>query len=419
MPDDPSRHPQNPECDVIIVGGGIAGASLAMALARAGTDVAVLEASVQFCDRVRGESMQPWGVREAADVGALAVLQAAGAHTTTVWKRYAEGCDEPRIIPVGAVLPGVGGTMNLHHPVACQALLDAAAAQGAQVHRGVANVRVDLDDRRLVRFAIEGREHVISARLVVGADGRSSVVRRAAGIGLQRQTAIGFVAGLLLSEIDAPDDHDVLAEHDHGLFLLFHQGHGQARAYHVVAAEERSRYTGPGGVARFVEDAAATRTPLAAHLRRARVAGPCGVVAGTDTWTDRPFADGAVLVGDAAGHNDPAAGCGLSIAMRDVRIVRDLILAGAERAGDFEPYGIERAERMRRLRLIADLVNVASVERSPNRAARRAMFATAMETMEPSIFSLMFGMFAGPEHVPADCVDPGVLDRVRAASALS
>ncbi len=45
--------------DVVIVGGGIAGASLAVLLARGGLGVTVLERSVQFEDRVRGETMPP------------------------------------------------------------------------------------------------------------------------------------------------------------------------------------------------------------------------------------------------------------------------------------------------------------------------------------------------------------------------
>ncbi len=50
--------------DVVIVGGGIAGSALAYALASAGRTVTVLEASVEYEDRVRGESMMPWGVQE-------------------------------------------------------------------------------------------------------------------------------------------------------------------------------------------------------------------------------------------------------------------------------------------------------------------------------------------------------------------
>jgi menaquinone-9 beta-reductase len=47
--------------DVVIVGGGIAGSSLAYALASAGRAVTVLESSVEYTDRVRGETMVPLG----------------------------------------------------------------------------------------------------------------------------------------------------------------------------------------------------------------------------------------------------------------------------------------------------------------------------------------------------------------------
>ena len=45
--------------DVVVVGGGIGGASLAYALAREGLGVTVLEATTEYEDRVRGESMHP------------------------------------------------------------------------------------------------------------------------------------------------------------------------------------------------------------------------------------------------------------------------------------------------------------------------------------------------------------------------
>jgi menaquinone-9 beta-reductase len=46
--------------DVIIVGGGIAGSSLAYALASEGRSVTVLESSVEYEDRVQGETLMPW-----------------------------------------------------------------------------------------------------------------------------------------------------------------------------------------------------------------------------------------------------------------------------------------------------------------------------------------------------------------------
>ena len=76
-------------CDVLIVGGGIAGSSLATALARDGSNVVVvLEAPRSFEDRVRGESMLPWGVVEAREVGVEQTLLDAGARVTRQWVHY-------------------------------------------------------------------------------------------------------------------------------------------------------------------------------------------------------------------------------------------------------------------------------------------------------------------------------------------
>ena len=407
------------QAPVVIVGGGIAGATLATALSRAGRQVLVLEATEVFRDRVRGESMMPWGVAEAQTLGVADLLRAAGAHTAPLWKRYSQGDATPRDLPVGRLVPGVDGSLNLHHPVACQALLDAAAGAGATVIRGVRNIAVAPGANPSLSYRLDEGEHTkvisLEASLIVGADGRGSAVRRGAGIVLQRQEATAYVAGLLLEGVADPDGHDIVMEHDLGVCLLLRQGGGHARAYHIVPPEHRTRYAGDGGAGRFLADATAHGSPLAPMLADARPIGPCGAVPGTDTWTGRPCADGVVLIGDAAGHNDPSVGCGLSIAMRDARMVRDLVLAGARRAEDFAPYGAERLERMRRLRLIGDLVAAATVEPGEGRAARRRHFARAMATMDASIFPLVLGMFAGPETIPACLVSDAVLDRIRAA----
>jgi 2-polyprenyl-6-methoxyphenol hydroxylase-like FAD-dependent oxidoreductase len=388
---------------VAVVGGGIAGASLATVLAARGLDVQVLEATERFDDRVRGESMMPWGVAEAEALGVAEVLRAAGAHMTPVWRRYGEGA-EPREIPVGLVVPGVGGTLNLAHPVACQALLDAAVTAGALVVRGVRDVAVEAGDRPIVRYRRGSVEHELRADIVVGADGRGSAVRRSAGIGLQQQEPDGYVSGLLVEGVTGAADHDSISEDDLGLFLLFRQGDDRARAYHVVPPEARARYAGPGGIAQFLRDAATVPSPAGVAMAGARAIGPCATVAGTDTWTDEPCRDGVVLIGDAAGHNDPTAGCGLSIAMRDARMVADLIASGARRASDFRSYAVERAGRLRRLRLAADLVNAASVVPGADRSRRRRAFAAAMASMQAPVFPIVVGLYAGPETIPDDIV---------------
>jgi flavin-dependent dehydrogenase len=66
--------------DVVVVGGGIAGAAFAKAAAEAGIGVTVLERQVTYRDKVRGELMVPWGVIEARRLGLEVVLLAGGGY---------------------------------------------------------------------------------------------------------------------------------------------------------------------------------------------------------------------------------------------------------------------------------------------------------------------------------------------------
>ena len=85
------------------------------------------------------------------------------------------------------------------------------------------------------------------------------------------------------------------------------------------------------------------------------------------------MAPGVVLIADAAGHNDPTIGQGLSITLTDVRQVSDALSAAADwDAGIFADYATERLERMRRLRLCARLTSKLRCEFGAEADARRA-----------------------------------------------
>jgi menaquinone-9 beta-reductase len=405
--------------DVVVVGGGIAGAALARSLAEGGVRVTVLEASERFEDRVRGEQMHIWGVLEARAIGAEQVLLDAGAHIAPLLRQYVEGNPEPIDVPSSLMLPGVSGMLNLRHPDACQALLDAAGAAGASVVRGARDVTLTRGRPATVAFGHEGRRQEVSTGLVIGADGRSSTVRRQAGIELEKQPAVDYTAGLLLEGLDGvPDDHDVMVAEGDDLFALFHQGHGRARAYLMFGSSGQHRFAGRDAVGRFLDSLSFASYPLSDRLAAATPAGPCATYPGDDTWTATPYAEGVVLVGDAAGYNDPIIGEGLSIAMRDARSVRDLVLGGARAPQDFAPYGEEREERMRCLRLIADVMSVVHLEDGGDRRARRRWFGERMAGMDPEIFPLVAAAFTGPEKAPAELVDERILDRIRAAPAV-
>lgn len=70
--------------DVITVGGGLAGSTLATELARAGHNVLVLERETHFKDRVRGENTLPWGVAAARRLELVDSLLTRGGPSASV-----------------------------------------------------------------------------------------------------------------------------------------------------------------------------------------------------------------------------------------------------------------------------------------------------------------------------------------------
>ena len=408
------------DAQIVIVGGGIAGMSLASALARDGHQVAVLEASIEYEDRVRGEEMAPWGVAEATDLGVTSAMMDADARITDTVVHYdtlvPTEVARAHAIPVGAMLPGIPGMLNLRHPEACTALAKQAAADGAQVLRGVTDVTLTPGTApRVTATGSAGEQLSFRPRLVVGADGRNSTVRRQSGITLDRHEPTHMIAGVLVDGLEDLDvDHDWLATSDDLFMACFRQHHGQVRVYLVPGMAQKARFAGRDGMAEFMRSSNLDCLPFGEALAQANPIGPIATYAGDDTWTDRPYTDGVVLVGDAAGYNSPIVGQGLSIAMRDARIVRDAVRSGDDPAGAFVPYAAERTERLRRLRAAAMFVAAFTAEECPSRLARRARYFELLQS-EPLTMALMGGLFAGPETVPAEAYDGRLLAAVRAA----
>src|SRR4051794_6521186 len=78
------------ESDVIIVGGGIAGAALATVLARNGIAVTMLERQEQYQDIIRGEFLGTWGIAEAVQLGLGDCLLEGGAWPLRWWRQWDE-----------------------------------------------------------------------------------------------------------------------------------------------------------------------------------------------------------------------------------------------------------------------------------------------------------------------------------------
>lgn len=406
--------------DLIVIGGGIGGASLAAVMARAGRAVLLLEQSTVYEDKVRGEWIAPWGVAETRRLGLYDALVAAGGHHLTSHVTYDETRDpaaaEASALPLGIFAENVPGPLCIRHPVHCQTLFDTAMAAGATALRGVTVQAIELGAAPSVTYLHDGVEHVAHAALVVGADGRQSVVRRAAGLTLHQDKPHHWFAGLLVDGVDGWDTtRQAIGTEDDFAFLAFPQGNGRVRVYGGWSLPEKTRFAGNEGPGRFLEAFRMRSAPHNDAIAGGTPAGPLFAYFNNCSSTMLPHATGAVLVGDAAGWNDPILGLGLSITYRDVRLVSDILKetpAGAQ--PDFRPYAEERTERMNRLRVASELQAGLDMEFGDEARARRRRYHEAAAA-DPTLGMHGVAVMAGPEAVPAEVF--GAAHRARVLGA--
>jgi 2-polyprenyl-6-methoxyphenol hydroxylase-like FAD-dependent oxidoreductase len=401
--------------DIVIVGGGVAGCALAANLARGGLDVLVLEKHAVHRDRVRGEFLTPWGVAEAQKLGLYDALLKAGAHHTTCTIPFGESVSpdaaRARAIDLTSMIEGVPGGLCMQHVAMCNTLDHVSRDAGATVIRPVERVEVVSGEEPEVRFVADDEQRVVHCRVIVGADGRGSTVARQAGIVSMKDPPHHIFSGLLVSGVEAwPEAEQVIGVEEDHVFYVFPQGGGMARLY--LAHERSTRFSGPDGAAAFLDAFKLRSVPDSDVLAHAKPAGPCHGYPNEDVWCDQPAVPGVVLIGDAAGHNDPSIGQGLAITLRDVRLVKETLLdQWSGRRIDFHDYVQERGERMRRLRFIARLNARIRAEFGDEARARRAQVAERAAA-DPSLLQSFRGMFLSPDAPPPEAFDGGVWERL-------
>jgi 2-polyprenyl-6-methoxyphenol hydroxylase-like FAD-dependent oxidoreductase len=404
----------SPSTDVVVVGGGIAGSALATRLAGQGLGVTVLEQQQEYRDRVRGEYLPAWGVADAQRLGLAEVVLGTGG-SVVKWRLPYDEAWSAEIAVASArdnsrILPGVPGAYCGSHPAACRALSHAAEEAGAVFVRGIGGVRVRPGRQPEVRYRVKSGEQELRCRIIVGADGRRSVVREQARIALCAAPPTHFISGLLVDDVaDWPQDTSSSGTQDEVMFLVFPQGGARLRLYLCTSLDQPHRYAGRDGAEAFLDEfQRLSCLPWGAAVASSRPIGPCATFPGDDTWTETPFTDGVVLVGDAAGYNDPILGQGLAIALRDARVLGNLLLTESDWSpSQLTAYAAERGERMRRLRLTAALYAALQADFSAGAVDRRARFYERMRAgTDPSVRLALVAASAGPEMAPEEVFTP-------------
>jgi 2-polyprenyl-6-methoxyphenol hydroxylase-like FAD-dependent oxidoreductase len=384
----------NATYDIVTVGGGLGGSALAKAMAERGARVLVLEREKQFRDRVRGEYLSPWGVVEMKRLGLDKTFETARANQA----RWAIGFGPDRDL-VSSTPQGLS-SLTFSHPVMQEALLDTAAESGADVCRG-ANVRsIARGAPAVVEFDSGGATESVSARFVVGADGRSSSVRRWGNFAVKHDPERLLMAGVLLEGGKSyREDAAYLMINpaiSQGSFVA-PQGNRRFRAYLSYRSDSDLRINGLDALPRFVDECIRCGIP-ADFFSGSGAVGPLATFHASDTCVDHPYAGGIALIGDAAAASDPSWGQGLGITLRDTRVLCDSLLADEDwdRAG--HAYALEHDRYYRAVHTWEDWLTSFFYDRGERADARRTR---AMPLIAEDPTRVPDHQFSGPE-LPLD-----------------
>jgi len=335
--------------DVLIVGGGPAGAALAIGLARRGRDVLVLERSPTWRWRACGVFTSPVTVLALARLGLTEVEVATVARRLPAMRVETPAGSQFRLTygdDGSLAAAAVGLDRSRLDPL----LLEGARAAGAEVREGV-SVR-GVVGRRLTLSSGIGAETEIEARVVVGADGIRSVVARSAGVA--RHARLGGRVGLTFHVADPRPDEPRDAR-----MIVFPGGYvglapvpgGRVNVGIVLGPWWTARLRNDG--AERTVDAVLDAIPPADDDPVVwRGAEPCDPIEGASPIGHRAaqrHGPGWLLVGDAAGFLDPFTGEGLHRALVSARIATDAI----DRHLGGDPNALAAYDRAMRVRFRA------------------------------------------------------------------
>jgi menaquinone-9 beta-reductase len=375
------------DADVVVVGGGLAGAACALDLARGGTSVVVVDKAEFPRDKPCGEGLLPHGLALLEQLGCGDVAEACGGQPFKGILYHCHGVVARGDFEGG----GVGrGVRRRHLDLAVRQRAEAAGAR--LIHGSVDDVVVD-DGGGTVTLKDGTR---LRARVVVGADGPRSLVRHRLGLdgGTGKKARYALRQHFRVVEGTAlPDRVEVHVGGGHELYVTPCEP-GVVGVAALVEKPLMSAGSGPpGDRLRALIDGCAplsVRLAGASPVDEALACGPLRVKSRA-VWRGR-----AVLIGDAAGYVDAITGEGMSLALHTASLASDAIraiLGGDDVDAAFAGYAKARARAFRDHALLT--MGLVELARHPFFAKR----AIARLAKDPALFTRLLAVNTGARSI--------------------
>jgi len=323
---------------VVIVGAGPTGATLALLLVKRGITVKLVEASRNFRRTFRGEGLMPSGLDALEQMGLSPVLERIPHQTLNAWEFLIENqslfrVDEP-IEPDGKPCTLVS------QPALLEALIDEAKIYPN--FEFVQNTPVqDLlwSNGRVSGVKLSSGD--LFADLVVGADGRNSIVRQQANLSLEQKSQSFDILWFKLADSPHFESENIFYSilHGHHAFGLFRSSEGNLQLGWAL----RENFTNWKQVDDWSEILASASPPwLAEHFRQnAKTIDRPVLLSVTVGRCSHWYAPGLLLLGDAAHPMSPIRAQGINMAVRDVIVAANHLVPLLQEAA--EPTAIDAA----------------------------------------------------------------------------
>ena len=379
--------------DILIAGGGPAGAALAIQAGRAGLDVALFDRARFPREKACGEGLMPAGVGALRRLG---VLAACGGHRIEGIRYRGFGITAEAAFPA----PAAGSLASPFGLGQRRMLLDAAllaaarATPNVHIFEGARVQGVARRGERAVGLVVDG--NLVPGKLIIGADGARSVVRGSLNLDGQargaengtapRRPRLGVrVHFRLAADRQAPDMVEIFVGEDHELYLtplpdgeVLVAALTESDALHVSAGRSLLRWI-------------ALHPALAERLRGAA---PISEPLGRFPLTARAragVAPGAVLLGDAAGFTDPITGGGMAQALLSAELLAPYL---PRVLADGDTEWLWRFDRRRRA-MLRDYRLLTSATLAAARHPRTARWTLAAMRANPKVMRHLVGVAAG------------------------